>query len=181
MECSGQSYGLRDSSTPSLVKCQSVRAVPRWTRQWTRLLASRPRQLPGKFPLRGGCGLRVKTHRCFFWKTSGCNKVLKKRRPSSVPRLARQVKGRGRVICSARLHSRSTDSWGEAGQSVRQIGIVALIDSVGGDPAVFRGRGAKLGRPSLHTGEGSGSRCALPRRSPCLCIAMVGKSIGPPG
>jgi hypothetical protein len=58
--------------------------------------------------------------------------------------------GRGRAICSANLHSR-------------------IIDSVGRGPAIFRHRGGKLGRPSSHTGEGSGSRCALPRGSPCLC------------
>jgi hypothetical protein len=44
----------------------------------------------------------------------------------------------------------STVGWGEAGQSVRQICIVASIDSVRRAPAIFRGRGAKLGRPSLH-------------------------------
>jgi hypothetical protein len=47
-------------------------------------------------------------------------------------------------------------------------GIVASIDSVGRGPAIFRGRGAKLGRTSLHPGKSSGSRCALPHRSPCL-------------
>jgi hypothetical protein len=44
----------------------------------------------------------------------------------------------------------STVGWGEAGQSVRQICIVASLDSVRRDPATFRGGGAKLGRPVPH-------------------------------
>jgi hypothetical protein len=58
--------------------------------------------------------------------------------------------GRGKAICLAKLHSR-------------------IIDGIGRSPSVFRGRGAKRGRPSLPRRQGSGSRCALPSRSPCLC------------
>jgi hypothetical protein len=69
----------------------------------------------------------------------------------------------------------------ETGQSVRQICIVASIHSVGRSPAIFRGRSAELGRRSLPARQSSGSRCALPRRSPCLGGAGVSKSIGPAG
>jgi hypothetical protein len=93
--------------------------------------------------------------------------------------------GRGRtrntIVVIRPLAGGSGGGWGEAGQSARQSRIVASIDSVGRSPAIFLGRSAKLGRPFLPTGESSGSRCGLPRRSPCLREPRVAESVSPGG
>jgi len=54
----------------------------------------------------------------------------------------------GRKVCSTKPHSRA-------------------VDSIGRGLAFWRRGGGKLGRPSLHRGEGSGSGCGLFRRPPC--------------
>jgi hypothetical protein len=56
-------------------------------------------------------------------------------------------------VPQGRRAGRATRGLGEAGQSVRQICIVASFNSVGRDPAIFRGPGAETGRSSLHAGE----------------------------
>jgi hypothetical protein len=55
----------------------------------------------------------------------------------------------GRVVCSAKAHSRA-------------------IDSVGGGPAFRRGCGGKFRGALLSVKEGRGAACALRRRPPCL-------------